>query len=130
LILRRPGLEEAAEGGDVFTLARGFRGPRLSGLHFAPTLGHRARIGPIPDLVERAHGDPPVRHGARGVCRDDFLELRPRFLVPEIMEQRDAAVEARAHRGRAGDLERHRSQMLIVDCGAPRILSARARHQQ
>jgi len=62
-------------------------------------------------LVEVAHGRAPVRHGTGWVGLGNLFELPLRFFIPEVMQQRDAAVKRRLHVSRARNWKR--------DCAEP-----------
>ena len=88
------------------------RAQRLRLLHLFPASLHVVLVGTVPDLVELAHRDAPVRHGAIGIGLRDALKLRPGLLIPEIVQQGDAAVERRLLLRRARNGERNRAQPL------------------
>jgi hypothetical protein len=81
--------------------------------HLRLTIGERVGVRVVPDLMERAHRNAPVRHGAVGIVRGDSPELALRLVVPEIVQESDAAIEGRAHRGGAGHGKAHRSELLL-----------------
>ena len=45
--------------------------------------------------MKRRHRLTPVRHRAIGICSGHLVERAVRFVVPERMNQRDAAIEVR-----------------------------------
>src|SRR5262249_23412372 len=63
--------------------------------------GLRSGVARRPYRMEARHRDAPVRHGARRIGLRDLEECPLRRVVPERVEQRDAALELRAHRGTA-----------------------------
>ena len=112
LIFSLIGPIKIAERRHVGTFAGGFRRARLRRLHLTPAVCHRAFGRPVPDLVEHAHRDAPMRHGAIWIGFRDLLELPLSLLVPKIVQQRDAADEGGSHRGGAGNREGHAAQAL------------------
>jgi hypothetical protein len=72
-------------------------------VNFGEAMLNYLGVGVVPELVPEAHGDSPVRHGAVGIIGSDLLEFFLRFLVPEGVQQSDAALEGLLHRWRAGD---------------------------
>ena len=106
------GLIKTAQRRDVLALAQGLCRVRPRGLHLSPAVCDRGCVGPIPNLVEQAHRDTPVRHGAARVRLRNFFELPLRLLVPKIVQQRDAAGEARLDCRCTGHRERHGAQVL------------------
>ena len=79
-------------------------------ISFSP-LAITLRVGLIPELVPQAHRHAPMRHGALGIIFRDLHKFLFRFLVPERMQQRDAALERLLHRRRAGNRKMHRAQL-------------------
>src|SRR5271163_4635624 len=100
LIIARIGQKETSECRHIGALAGGLCRVLPRHLHLPPSRRGRSLTGPIPYLVENAHRNSPVRHGAIRIAPRDLLELPLRFLVPEIMQQGDAAYELSAHRRR------------------------------
>jgi hypothetical protein len=113
LIVLRSGLVEAGEGGDVRTLACGLRRVGFGRRELAPARRHRCIVGSVPNLVKDAHGHSPVRHRTSAVGLKDPLELRPRLLVPEIVQQRDSSIEAGLCGSGTGDRKRYRAEVLL-----------------
>ena len=95
------GTVEIAERRNVGAFPGRPRRRRLRLLNLLPTLSFRAFVRPAPYLVEVTHRLAPVRHRAPSVGFRDLLELPLRFLVPEVVQQRHAAIERRLHAGRA-----------------------------
>ena len=117
LVVLRARPIEIGEAGDVLTLAWRFGGMRLCGFDLAPAGRHRIVVRALPDLVENAHRDAPVGHRAAGIALQDSLELGSCLLVPEVVQQRDAPIEAPLRGGGTGDGKRHRAQALLRDAG-------------
>ena len=115
LVLALVGPKELAECRDVPALAGALCRGRARCLHFGPAARAGAFVGTIPDLMEHAHRDAPMRHGAVRVTLRDLGELPLRFFVPEVVQQRDGAVEGYAHLGGARDGESNASQAFTAD---------------
>src|SRR5947199_9656603 len=64
--------------------------------------------------MKQAHRLAPVAHGARRVSGDHVLERLARALIPEGMQQRDAALEAALCFGTARRRERDAPERLSV----------------
>ena len=67
-----------------------------------------------PQRMKQAHRLAPVAHGARRVSGDHVLERLARALIPEGMQQRDAALEAALCFGTARRRERDAPERLSV----------------
>ncbi len=100
-VVELAGPVEGGERGEVVMLAwRGLEGLGL--FDFGPAVLHGFGVGAIPDLVEAAHGEAPVGDGAGWVSLGEALELGLGFLVPEVVEEGDAAVDGGLRGGAAG----------------------------
>ena len=111
------GPEEVAERSDIGAFALGLCRRRLRLLHLRPRALHGCVVGAAPDLMELAHRHSPVRHRARRVGLDDRLKLPLRLRIPEVMQQRDAAIERRLRRWQTGDRERDHAELFREGIG-------------
>ncbi len=124
--------EEGVERADVGEFARG--GLRGAGGELAG-FGHLFRagfgllvVGASPELLELAHGDAPVGHGAGGVGGGDGAELGFGFDVAEGVQQRDAALERRLLGRGAGDGEVDVAELFGGGVVVVMVLHVHARH--
>jgi hypothetical protein len=108
-----PRAVKIGERGDVFALPRGLGRVRLRGLELTPAEHLRGIVRPVPDLMEHAHRDSPVRHRASWIGFQNSFELGLCLLVPEIVQQGDTAIEAGLRRRRTGNSERYRTQAIL-----------------
>ena len=109
------GIAEKGGGSREISLltARGVRAG-LSLLDLRPAAIEIGLAHLLPELVVEAHRGAPVRHRATRRCLRDGDELLFGFLVPERVEQRDAALEVLLHGGRTRRREPDRAELLLV----------------
>src|SRR5207247_5735951 len=84
---------KSAESFDVIAFARSVRANCVSFLQQVPAALQIDSIRPAPKLVIQAHGLPPVGHCALWIVFRNLLELLVSFVVPEGMQQRNAALK-------------------------------------
>src|SRR3989442_275213 len=102
---------KSAESFDVIAFARSVRANCVSFLQQVPAALQIDSIRPAPKLVIQAHGLSPVGHRALWIAFLHLLELFVSSVVPERMQQCNAALEWLLHARCTGGRKRNSSQL-------------------
>ncbi len=112
VIGRRGIVVEDGQGGDEILFARGLRAQLLRHHHLLMALRQHRLLRALPDLVEVAQRDAPMRHRTRRIALGYVGELRLGVLVLERVHECDPAVELLLRGRRARNRKRNGTELL------------------